>query len=78
MKEVLRVLKSGGHLVLIGESYKGGKYDLRDRKFLELVHAAEYSLEELAQLVLSTGYSDIQMFENYQKGWICCVSTKPS
>jgi ubiquinone/menaquinone biosynthesis C-methylase UbiE len=78
MKEVLRVLKSDGQLVLIGESYKGGKYDKRDRKFLELVNAAEYSIEGLAQLVSSIGYSDIQIFENYQKGWICCVSRKPS
>lgn len=44
MKEVLQVLKSRGHLVLIGESYKGGKYDKQDRKFLEFVNAAEYSI----------------------------------
>jgi hypothetical protein len=78
MKEVLRVLKPGSYLVLIGESYKGGKYDKRDRKFLELVNAAEYSIEGLAQLVSSAGYSDIKIFEDYQKGWICCVGTKPS
>ena len=78
MQEVLRVLKSGGHLVLIGESYRGGKYEKRDRKFLELVNAAQYSIRELADLVSSTGYSDVQMFEEYEKGWLCCVSRKPS
>jgi SAM-dependent methyltransferase len=78
MQEVLRVLKPGGYLVLIGESYKGGKYDKRDQKFLELVTAAQYSIRGLADLVSSVGYSEVQMFENYNKGWICCVSRKPS
>ena len=78
MQEVLRVLKLGGYLVLIGESYRGGKYEKRDRKFLESVNAAQYSIKELADLVSSTGYSDVQMFEEYEKGWLCCVSRKPS
>jgi len=78
MQEVLRVSKPGGYLVLIGESYRGGKYDQRDRKFLEMVNAAQYSIEGLTDLVSSTGYSEVQVFEKYDKGWICCVSRKPS
>ena len=77
MLEVLRILKPGGHLVLIGESYKGGKYEERDRKFVELVHLAYYSLNELRELFLRTGYSDVQMFEKYDKGWICGIGRKP-
>jgi SAM-dependent methyltransferase len=78
MQEVLRVLKPGGYLALIGESYEGGKYDKRDRKFLEIVNAAQVSIEGLAALVSSTGYSDVQVFEEYEKGRICCVGRKPT
>jgi len=78
MQEVLRVLEPGGHLVLIGESYKGGKYEKRDRKFVELVNLAYYSVNELKELFLSVGFSDVEMFEEYDKGWICGIGRKSS
>ena len=78
MQEVLRVLRPGGRLVLMGESYKGGKYEIRDRKFVELVHLAYYSVNELREFFSSTGYSDVQMFEEYDRGWICGIGRKPS
>ena len=78
MQEVLRVLKPGGRLVLIGESYKGGKYDKRDQKFVELVNLAYHSANELGDLITRAGYLDVQMFEKYDKGWICCIGRKPS
>lgn len=77
LQEVLRVLKPDGRLVLIGESYKGGKYDKRDRKFVELVNLAYYSANELGDIISKAGYSDVQMFEEYDKGWICSIGRKP-
>jgi ubiquinone/menaquinone biosynthesis C-methylase UbiE len=77
MQEVLRVLKPGGRLDLIGEAYKGGKYEKRDRKFVELVNLTYYSVNELRELFSSTGYSDVQIFEEYDRGWICGIGRKP-
>jgi ubiquinone/menaquinone biosynthesis C-methylase UbiE len=78
MQEVLRVLKSGGCLAFIGESYKGGKYEKRDRQFVELVNLTYHSISELRELFSRTGYLAVQMFEEYDKGWICSVGRKPS
>ena len=78
MQEVLRVLKLGGRLVVIGESYKGGKYEKRDRKFVELVNLAYYSINELSKLISRAGYLDVQMFEEYDKGWMCGLGRKPA
>ena len=77
LQEVSRVLKLGGRLALIGESYKGGKYDERDQKFVELVHLAYHTADELGDLLARAGYADIQTFEEYDKGWICSIGRKP-
>jgi ubiquinone/menaquinone biosynthesis C-methylase UbiE len=78
LQEVLRVLKPGGRLVIIGETYKGGKYDARDRKFVAVVKLAYHSVNELGDLLSRAGYSEVQMFEEYDRGWICGIGRKPS
>jgi ubiquinone/menaquinone biosynthesis C-methylase UbiE len=78
MKEVLRVLKPAGNLLIIGETYKGGKYRDRDRKFVQMVNLAYLSTSELGDLISQAGYSDVHMFEEYDRGWICGIGRKPS
>ncbi len=79
MKEVLRVLKPGGKLMVLGEAYKGGKHYSRNRKFLEVMGVATYhSVRELSELFSMAGYSDVQMFEKYEWDFICGIGTKPS
>jgi ubiquinone/menaquinone biosynthesis C-methylase UbiE len=84
MQEVLRVLKPGGKLILIAEGYKGGKlYDRlghnRVQKIAELMKIRWIlSVSEHSQLLSKAGYSDIEMFEEYDKGWICGMGKKPS
>ena len=78
MKEVLRVLKHGGELIIIGGVYRGGKYDDRNQKRVELGNMAYYSVSELGGLLSTAGYSDVQVFEDYNRGWICGIGKKPS
>jgi ubiquinone/menaquinone biosynthesis C-methylase UbiE len=79
MKEILRVLKPGGKLMILGEGYKGGKHHDRNRKFLEVMGVAVYhSTKELNELLTMAGYSDVQMFEKYEWDFICGIGRKPS
>jgi len=82
MREVLRVLKPGGKLIIIAEGYKGGNYDKRMQKliekFVELTNMAFLSVNEHSELFSRAGYSDVEMFEEYGKGWICGIGKKPS
>ena len=77
MQEILRVLKPGGNLMIIGEIYKGGKYDHRNQKFGERMNLAYQSVDELSELFSRAGYTYVHMFEEYDKGWICGIGRRP-
>lgn len=80
MREVLRVLKPGGVLMIIAEVYKGAntvtaklaeKYSLLSG--MKLLTANEHR-----ELFANAGYSDIKIIEEPRKGWICGIGKKPS
>ncbi len=76
MQEILRVLKPGGKLMIIGSVYKGGKHDKRNQKYAELIEIAFPSVNELGELFLRAGFSKVQMFENYNWSWMCGIGRK--
>jgi ubiquinone/menaquinone biosynthesis C-methylase UbiE len=79
MQEVLRVLKPGGAFIIIAEAYKGGKYDQllqRLDKLRGIMNYAHLTVSEHRELFSQAGYSDIDVFEEYDKGWICAVGRK--
>ncbi len=78
MREVLRVLKPRGTLIVIAEYYKGGKHNRRDQKIAESMKLPFLNMSEHGELFSKAGYSDIEMFEEYDKGWLCVTGKKPS
>jgi SAM-dependent methyltransferase len=77
MKEVLRVLKPGGTLMILGGAYKGGRHSTRNERFAQLINVACQSRDELGGLFAAAGYSGVQVFEEDRRGWICGVGRKP-
>jgi ubiquinone/menaquinone biosynthesis C-methylase UbiE len=78
MREILRVLKPGGTLIVIAEAYKGGKHDKVVRKLRELANMAILSVDEHRELFSTAGYSDVRIIERFEKGWICGIGRKPN
>jgi ubiquinone/menaquinone biosynthesis C-methylase UbiE len=77
--EVLRVLKPGGTLVVIAEIYKGmttGAGKLAE-KYASRTGMMLLSVAEHRELFSNTGYSDVQVVEKREKGWICGIGRKP-
>jgi ubiquinone/menaquinone biosynthesis C-methylase UbiE len=79
MREVLRVLKPGGTLIVIAEIYKGmttgaGKFA---EKYASRTGMTLLSVAEHQELFNNTGYSDVQVVEKREKGWICGIGRKP-
>lgn len=76
MQEVLRVLKPGGTLVVILESYKKGMRNKLEQPAMKLLGTSNLSADEQRELFVKAGYTDVQIFEELSKGWICGVGKK--
>lgn len=77
MQEILRVLKPGGKLVIIGEAYKRRRLD-PTQVAMKLLRAAYLTVSEHRELFSQAGYSEGEIFEERRKGWICAKGSKPS
>lgn len=78
MREILRVLKPAGRLVVIAETYKGGKYDWLKWPVMWLLRSSHLSVSDHTSLFASAGYVNVEIFEETNKGWICGMATKPT
>ena len=77
MREILRVLKPGGRLVVIAETYRGERFDRLIGVAMKLLSARYLTIEQHRELLAAAGYRDIAIFVEEKKGWICCVASRP-
>ena len=77
VREIRRVLKSGGTLLIIAEAYKGSAYDALYGLVMKALKAAYLTVEEHRDLLSTAGYSDVEVFTERKKGWICVTGKRP-
>jgi len=80
MREVFRVTKPGGTLVLIAEVYKGASHPVSQllEKHADRTGLLMLSPDEHRDLLAQVGYSAVQVHTDPNKGWICAIGEKPS
>jgi len=80
MREVLRVLKPGGTLILIAEVYKGANTVAARlvEKYASRTGITLLSVDEHRELFTNAGYSNVEVIEERGKGWICAIGRKPT
>jgi SAM-dependent methyltransferase len=76
MQEIRRVLKPGGTLLIIAESYKTGAYEKLQRPIMKALGSTNLSPDDQRALFSAAGYVDVQIFEERSKGWICVTGRK--
>jgi len=79
MREVLRVLKPGGTLIVIAEIYKEAKTRTAQlaEKYLPISGMKLLSVDEHRELFANAGFTEVQVFEEQGRGWICGIGKKP-
>lgn len=78
MQEILRVLKPGGTLLIIAETYSNGTGNKVYRPLMKLLGSQTLSVNDQRELFSQAGYQDIQIFEEHRKGWLCASGKKGS
>ena len=79
MREVFRVVKAGGSLVIIAEIYKGANTTVARlaEKYAARTGMTLLDVGEHRALFARAGYSEVQVIEQSDKGWICGIGRKP-
>lgn len=76
LKEVKRVLKPLGKLVIICEMYSSEKFKERNDEFVFVSNMKIYTPEELKDIVEMAGYNNIKIDLIEEKNWLCCIGEK--
>jgi hypothetical protein len=79
MREVLRVLKSGGTLIFIAEIYKGASTAAAKfaEKYASRAGMTLLTVDEHCEHFTNAGFSHVQVIEERDKAWICALGRKP-
>jgi ubiquinone/menaquinone biosynthesis C-methylase UbiE len=79
MREVFRVLTSGGKLIVIAEVYKGANTTVAKlaEKYSSRAGMKMLDIDQHRELFAQAGYSDIQVVTEPKKAWICGIGRKP-
>jgi ubiquinone/menaquinone biosynthesis C-methylase UbiE len=79
MREIFRVLKPGGKFIIIAEIYKGANTTAAKlaEKYASRTGMTLLSVDEHREHFANAGYSNVQVIEKHDKGWICAIGRKP-
>ena len=76
LREIKRVLKFGGQLLLVNEMVKDGVYDVENAEIIEKTQVHLIPLEEIRQIMESVGFADIQVFTKAASPWNAVLARK--
>lgn len=76
LKEVYRVTKQNGQLLIVGAVYKNKRFDRRNRRIVDAIGMTYLSIEELRESLEGVGYAEFDALEEKSKGWFAVKCVK--
>jgi SAM-dependent methyltransferase len=76
LKEVHRVMRQNGQLLIVGAVYKNREYDRRNRRFVNTIGMTYLSIEEFKNILEGVGFSEFDALEEKNKGWFAVKCKK--
>jgi ubiquinone/menaquinone biosynthesis C-methylase UbiE len=76
LKEIKRVLKPGGKLLLVNEMVQDGLYEVANAKLIEQTHVRLIPLEEIRKVMQSVGFVGVHVFIKTESAWNAVLAQK--
>ncbi len=69
LQEIRRVLKVGGHLLIISEMIKDGVYEVENSETITKTHVRLLSLQEMQNVLHLVGFVNVKIFTKSKSKW---------
>lgn len=77
LREIYRVLKPGGSVLLLAEAFRGQRFDALNGFAMKFLGAKYLTAPEHSKLLEDAGYLGVQVTVDRRRGWISVVGKKP-
>ncbi len=74
--EIKRVLKNGGHLLIINEMIKDGTYDVENAEIIAKTQVHLVPVNEMQRLLQSVGFSPVKGYRKRKSAWNAILAQK--
>ena len=76
LREVRRVLRPGGRVAIVAESYRRKGFAAADVVVMRVLGSKLLTIDEHRAAFAAAGFSGVEVFEEKRKGWLCVVGEK--
>ncbi len=77
VREIQRVLKRRGQLLIIAEFYDGGKHARFAKLLSRRTGIAALTIDQHREMFATAGFTEVQVTEDAERGWIAASGRKP-
>jgi ubiquinone/menaquinone biosynthesis C-methylase UbiE len=75
-KEIRRILKKGGHLLIISEMIADGAYEVENAEIITKTKVHLVPLQEIQRILISTGFDTVKVYRKRKSDWNAILAQK--